>query len=213
MKKESGKIKERVIAILRKRKLLLILLPMLAALGTGFCFFCFLQFVATPVYTSEAQVLVFKMSDNTYLTENADPTGTSYLLDDYLDLVTSRSILEQTAAACGLTIEQLNNCDIRATRISETRVAKISVSCGNPRRAEIVATVLTEISIEAAIDMWTAENIYILMIEPASAAQDTSPTTLQNALASALITLLAGMALVLIETVVVLLFARKAWKG
>ncbi|MCL2671519.1 MAG: Wzz/FepE/Etk N-terminal domain-containing protein [Clostridiales bacterium] len=205
MKVERGKRKERVAAILRGRKRLLILLPALAA---GICCFCFYQFVAAPVYTSEAQVLVFKMSDNTYLTGNVDPTGTRYLLDDYLDLVTSRTILEQTAAACGLTIEQLNNCSIRATRIPETRVAKISVSSANPKRAETVAAALTEISMEVAIDMWTAENIYILMVEPASAAQDTGPTTLQNVLASALIALLAGVALVLIETAVVLLFAR-----
>ncbi|MCL2671517.1 MAG: Wzz/FepE/Etk N-terminal domain-containing protein [Clostridiales bacterium] len=162
-----------IIAILRKWMLLIIILPVLAAMAAGFYFYS----IAAPVYTSEAQILVFKLHDENNVS-GADLSLSANIINDFRIIVTTTPVLQQTAEKCGLELGQVRGCSISVVKIPDTRVVKITVSASTRERAEGVARALSEISKTVASEMLATDNITI--IEPASAARQTGPASLRN---------------------------------
>lgn len=104
----------------------------------------------TPMYTSETKVYVLSRSDsNAGVTYNDLQTGTQ-LTQDYMELVTSRPVLEQVIAVLNLDMEPEDLQDMISVETPEgTRILNISVESEDPKEAkEIADAVRDSVSIQ-----------------------------------------------------------------
>lgn len=104
----------------------------------------------TPMYTSETKVYVLSRSDsNAGVTYNDLQTGTQ-LTQDYMELVTSRPVLEQVIAVLNLDMEPEDLQGMISVETPEgTRILNISVESEDPKEAkEIADAVRDSVSIQ-----------------------------------------------------------------
>lgn len=109
-----------------------VLAALIAFVGTSF--------FVTPKYTSETKVYVLTRADSTAgITYNDLQTG-AQLTQDYMELVTSRPVLEQTIAVLNLdkTPEELKNM-ISVNTPEGTRILSITVQSEDPKEAKEIA--------------------------------------------------------------------------
>ncbi|MBM6970394.1 protein-tyrosine kinase, partial [Mordavella massiliensis] len=99
----------------------------------------------TPKYTSETKVYVLTRSDSTAgITYNDLQTG-AQLTQDYMELATSRPVLEQVIAVLNLdlTPEELKNM-ISVNTPEGTRILSITVQSEDPKEAKEIADAVRE---------------------------------------------------------------------
>ena len=94
----------------------------------------------TPKYTSETKVYVLTRSDSTAgITYNDLQTG-AQLTQDYMELVTSRPVLEQVIAVLNLDMEPEELKDMVSVDTPEgTRILNITVQSEDPKQAKEIA--------------------------------------------------------------------------
>ena len=106
--------------------------------------------LVTPMYTSETKVYVLTRSDSTAgITYNDLQMGTQ-LTQDYMQLVTSRPVLEQVIAVLNLDMEPGQLKDMISVETPEgTRILTIRVQSEDPKQAkEIADAVRDSVSIQ-----------------------------------------------------------------
>ena len=106
--------------------------------------------LVTPMYTSETKVYVLTRSDSTAgITYNDLQMGTQ-LTQDYMQLVTSRPVLEQVIAVLNLDMEPGQLKDMISVETPEgTRILSIRVQSEDPKQAkEIADAVRDSVSIQ-----------------------------------------------------------------
>lgn len=176
-----------IIAILRKWMLLIIILPILAAMASGFYFYT----IAAPVYTSEAQILVFKLNDENNIT-GVDLSLSSSIINDFRVIVTTTPVLQEAADMCNLSLAQVRACTISVSKLTDTRVVRISVTSNDKGQSENVARALVAVSQTVAREKLATKNIEVL--EPATTARQTGPASLRNTLVAFIAGLVAAVA-------------------
>ncbi|MFG6332717.1 MAG: polysaccharide export protein [Lachnospiraceae bacterium] len=125
-----------------RRRILIILLSTFLAAGI---FGAYSAFLATPIYESTSRLYI--LTQSTSLTSLTDiQVGTS-LTQDYKELITSRSILEQVSKNLGLnvTYEALLQ-RVTISNPANTRIIGISVQDVDPDRAKAIADELANVS-------------------------------------------------------------------
>lgn len=114
-----------------------ILLALAAFVGT--------KLFVTPQYTSETKMYVLSKQDGSASATYNDLMAGSQLTKDYMELVKSRPVLEQTIAVLNLDIstDALANM-INVSNQTDTRIITIQVTSTNPKEAKEIADAVRE---------------------------------------------------------------------
>lgn len=126
--------------IFRKLHLVLlvgVIVALLAFVGT--------KVFITPTYTSVTKVYVLTKQDaNANVTYNDLQTGTQ-LINDYMELVKSRPVMEKVIAEQNLDMEPEQLAEtVTVEAAQDTRIMKISVVNENPKKARDIANTVRE---------------------------------------------------------------------
>ena len=112
------------------------------------------SFFITPKYTSETKVYVLTRADSSAGVTYTDLQTGAQLTQDYMELATSRPVLEQVIAVLNLdlTPEELKNM-ISVNTPEGTRILSITVQSEDPKEAKEIADAVREsVSIQITAD-------------------------------------------------------------
>lgn len=127
-----------------KSKLLIIMASMLLF---GSIFGAYSFFLAKPVYESTARLYI--LTKTTSLTSLADIQMGTSLTQDYKELITSRTVVEQVIENLGMNASYGQLVErIRVENPSNTRIIKITVQDNVPEDAKLITDELVEVSRE-----------------------------------------------------------------
>jgi len=166
-------IKEFLKAI-KNRMILVVTLPVVAA-----CIMAFVGYQMMPdVYTAETTLYVLSKSSEDTISYS-DVQLSSLLVNDYRELVMSRTVLDNAEKKVGLTDEQMDDLDIQVTSETNTRVIKISVSGEDPNVVANVANAVREEFSFSVIEIMQVENVNV--VDPALVpATPSGPARIRN---------------------------------
>lgn len=118
----------------------IILFALLGAVIT----FAVTEFLIAPKYTATSKMYILSSSTDSAI-DLSDLQMSSQLKDDYKELLTSRSILEDVESDLNLnyTIDQLHDM-IEITNPTDTRILNIAVTSENPKEAADIANSLAK---------------------------------------------------------------------
>lgn len=150
--------------IMKKRWLILVTVPLLAALISGGISF----YVLKPVYQSSTTLVVGKKATNLeesarQLLENNVLVANRQLAKTYGEIAKSRTVREQVIAelGLGLTVEQLNS-KISVSQVKDTEILEITVTDTDPQLAADIANVLVQKFDEAVIGIKKVDSVSIV---------------------------------------------------
>lgn len=156
------------------------------------------SFFITPKYTSETKVYVLTRSDSTAgITYNDLQTG-AQLTQDYMELVTSRPVLEQTIAVLNLdkTPEELKNM-ISVNTPEGTRILSITVQSEDPKEAKEIA--------DAVRDSASVQITEIMDVDAVNTVEEgnlptkpSSPSVKKNLVLGAMLGLVLAMGVIIL---------------
>ena len=109
--------------------------------------FGYFHFIATPKYTSSASIMVINRQNTDAITAT-DLTSSTTLSNDYVEIIKSRTVLEQVIADLDLDydVEKLSD-KISASVITNTRKISIKVTDEDPILAKKIADSLVKLSL------------------------------------------------------------------
>ena len=116
-------------------------LVILAAVIFGGLIYVFTKFFVTPMYTSNTKVYILnRTSQNSEIVNTADLNSSTYLTQDYLQLVTARPVMQEVIDELGLgmTTSRLA-ATISVTNPADTRYIVINVTHEDPAMAQAIA--------------------------------------------------------------------------
>ena len=116
-------------------------LVILAAVIFGGLIYVFTKFFVTPMYTSNTKVYILnRTSQNSEIVNTADLNSSTYLTQDYLQLVTARPVMQEVIDELGLgmTTNRLAST-ISVTNPADTRYIVINVTHEDPAMAQAIA--------------------------------------------------------------------------
>lgn len=145
-----------VFLILRKRIILLIVLPLIAVLISGVVSF----FVLTPVYEASTSLLLGRTGSQI---EYSDVLLNRQLVKTYSEVARSRSVLSSTISALRLdmTVGQLQG-RVTVSSVRDTEIIAISVRHDDPLMAQRIADQVAASFSEKVIGFSNIENILIV---------------------------------------------------
>ena len=151
----------------------------------------------TPQYESTTKIMVLNKQDSNTLT-SADMQTSTQLTQDYMELVSSRPVLEQVIAVLNLdmTTEELKN-SITTENAAESRILTIGVENEDPKMAKEIADALREsVSIQITEIM---EADAVNTIEEANLPTDpSSPSTMKNIAIGGLLGILIAAGIIIL---------------
>ncbi|MDD6352140.1 MAG: Wzz/FepE/Etk N-terminal domain-containing protein [Lachnospiraceae bacterium] len=129
-----------IFGLIWAQKVIVILVTVFCALLT----YIGVSLLATPMYTSETSILILSRQDQNTVTSSDLQTATQ-LTADYLQLVTTRPVLEEAISQSGskLSVSELRS-HVSVTNETNTRILQISVSDPDPTMARKLANALRE---------------------------------------------------------------------
>ncbi len=151
----------------------------------------------TPQYTSTAKIYVLNRQSTDAVT-SSDVTSSTYLTEDYIEMIQSRTVLESVIADLDLdmTYEQLLST-LNVTAQSDTRVIYISVKNPSPKKARDIADAITTASIthiEQIIDLDS-----VSVVDPANLpTRRSSPSISRNVAIAGLLGAVAVLAVLVV---------------
>lgn len=134
-----------VIRIFKKWMLLIILLPIITTMATGFYFYQ----IVDETYTSTSEILVYQQRSD--ILNSSDLTTAENLINDFCHLVVTSSVLEDVADEMGMPLSRVRSCSLNVSKIESTRIVRIAVSSTDPQLCYDVCRTLTDIACEYAI--------------------------------------------------------------
>ncbi|MCR4435375.1 MAG: Wzz/FepE/Etk N-terminal domain-containing protein [Clostridiales bacterium] len=148
-------------SIIYKRIWMVIALPLMAALASGYVSLCVLD----KVYEADTTLYVInkKADSQSPIAYNDIMTG-QYLVKDYRELVKSRTVTSTVIQELGikdLTLEDLAS-NISVNSKNDTRIIEIKVQDKDPQRAAQLADKVGEVFINKVVDLMKVENVSIV---------------------------------------------------
>ena len=155
-----------------------ILMALLVFVGT--------KLFITPMYTSVTKLYVLSRQDSSSGVTYTELQTGSQLTKDYVELITSRPILEQVIAILDLDMEAHELKDrVTVATPSDTRILSISVESENPKEAKEIVDVLRDTAGSEITKIMRVESVEV--IEDGNLPKEpSSPNLMKN-------TVLGGM--------------------
>lgn len=179
-------------------KLEIIIAMAFGAVAAFFLSTCVMQ----PEYTSHTSLYVLaKQETNANTITTADLSVGTQLTNDYVVLMTSRPVLEQTIAELGLdiTTDELAGM-IKVTNDTNTRILKIAVTNKDPEMARKIADTLRTAVSEQIISVMNIDAVNT--VEDASLpVEPSSPNVKRNTLIGLLIGLVLSAGLIVLRSI------------
>lgn len=174
---------QNIFRVIRKWLLLIILVPVLTVMVTGYYFYQ----IAQPEYTSSAKILVFHQQNEEVLT-GSDLGTSSNIINDFCVIVTSTPVLQDAADSmeierAGGDKSQVRLADLKACKIdvnkgTDNRIVTVSVTSKNASLAYNAVDAIVNSATVYAVDYLKTDNIRI--IEPACDAYQSGPASFRN---------------------------------
>ena len=134
----------------------------------------------TPVYTSTTKMYVLSKQDANSAVTSSDLQAGSQLTKDYMELIKSRSVMEQVISQLQLdmSVDKLSG-EITVSNTADTRILSISVENENPKLAKEIADAVRE-SASVQITQITDADAVNMVEEGNLPKNPTSPNTMKN---------------------------------
>mgnify|MGYP000503173332 CR=1 FL=1 len=136
----------------------------------------------TPVYTSTTKMYVLSKQDANSAVTSSDLQAGSQLTKDYMELIKSRSVMEQVISQLQLdmSVDKLSG-EITVSNTADTRILSISVENESPKLAKEIADAVRESASVQITQITDADAVN--MVEEGNLPKDpTSPNTMKNAM-------------------------------
>lgn len=159
------------------------------------------KFIIAPIYSSTTEVYVLnKQEQNASTVTYTDLQTGTQLTKDYVELITSRTVLTQVIAELGLkdlSISELEGM-VSVTNKDETRIISITVNHTDAYEAQQIANKIREI---AAVQICSVMNIEAVNVvdEANIPTAPSSPNVAKNTLLGAIVGVFLAVAFVLIR--------------
>ncbi len=124
--------------------------------------FFYTTYFITPLYTSTTKMYVLNQQSTNAIT-SSDLQSSTYLTEDYIEIATSRTVIESVIHALELDVsyEELLQ-SVSVTIASDTRVVKISVTNADPYMARDIANVIRTTAAEHIVVVMNIEAINVV---------------------------------------------------
>lgn len=137
----------------------------------------------TPVYTSTTKMYVLSKQDANSAVTSSDLQAGSQLTKDYMELIKSRSVMEQVISQLQLdmSVDKLSG-EITVSNTADTRILSISVENENPKLAKEIADAVREsASVQITQITQITDADAVNMVEEGNLPKNpTSPNTMKN---------------------------------
>ncbi len=150
-----------LLSLLRQRLVLVLVLPIVCALGTAaYCW------TAMPnEYTAETSIYALtksesKDTDSIETVTATDLSASQMLANDFAELVKNEQLQENTAEALGL--EDLSDYKISVVSSTTTRVLKVSVTGADPESVALVANKLASSIGKTAVRIMNVKAVNVI---------------------------------------------------
>ena len=168
--------------------------------GITFALVSFLvfKFGVTKQYTSNAQIYVITKSQDAGMT-SSDVAVSTYLSSDYVELITTRPVMEQVISELGLnmTSGQLAK-KISASIVSSSRIISIDAVDESPIMAKRIVDCVTSISAERICKVMDTEVVNIVQ-DGDVPTSPSSPSTMKNTVLAFILGIFLSMVVVIIK--------------
>ncbi len=176
-----------LLQLLKKHLRLVIILPLICALGMGgYAYLCM-----KDTYTATASMYVLASSSTSTTSSSSstlstDLSASQMITNDVATLLQSDRILEQSAEDLGL--EDLNDFEVSVSSETTSRVITLSVTGTNASGAASVANIMVENVSEVARDVMDVESVNLIdeAVEPTSPSGPNRPLYVAVALMAGL---------------------------
>lgn len=138
----------------------------------------------TPVYTSTTKMYVLSKQDANSAVTSSDLQAGSQLTKDYMELIKSRSVMEQVISQLQLdmSVDKLSG-EITVSNTADTRILSISVENESPKLAKEIADAVRESASVQITQITDADADAVNMVEEGNLPKNpTSPNTMKNAM-------------------------------
>lgn len=139
----------------------------------------------TPVYTSTTKMYVLSKQDANSAVTSSDLQAGSQLTKDYMELIKSRSVMEQVISQLQLdmSVDKLSG-EITVSNTADTRILSISVENESPKLAKEIADAVREsASVQITQITQITDADAVNMVEEGNLPKNpTSPNTMKNAM-------------------------------
>lgn len=170
----------------------------LSTILLGACGYLISTFLITPKYESTS--VLYVLSKSTSITSLADIQMGSNLTNDYVEVVTSRPIIEQVIANLGLTDETYKSIKDRVTinNPNNTRLLKITVRDADPDMAKAIADELADVS-RSFISIKMDQAAPTVTQYGYADGAPVTPNTMKNTVIGALLGMVLAMGIIIVS--------------
>ncbi len=130
----------------------------------------------TEKYESTTTVWVMSESSSTTTVTYSDLQASSQLANDYIEILTSRYVLETVIENLDLTDETATSLEERITTalVDDTRMITITVTDKDPELAATIANEIVEVTAERIEDVIKLDQLEVTLVDEAVAATEPS---------------------------------------
>ncbi len=151
---------KQLLALLRDKIRFIILAVLLGGiLAFTICYWC-----VVPMYTASVSLYVNNARNPESVTTNTnDISASQMLVNTYIEMINSNSVLTKVAAATGLdyTIDDIRSM-MSAQAKNNTEIFEVSIRCANPKHAQIIANAVAQVAPDAILDYVEASSVKVI---------------------------------------------------
>lgn len=175
----------------------------LSALTGAIIFYLFTTLFITPTYDSTTKIYVLNKqnSDNSSITYS-DLQSSAQLTKDYMELVTTRPVLEKVISSLGLEKMTYNDLKekINVSTATDGRIIYIKVTDENPKQAKDIADEIRSAVSSQIVDVMDVEAVSV--VEEANLPDEPArPNKLRNMILGALLGFIIAFMVVIVRAV------------
>lgn len=176
---------------------------MLSTLAGFVLVYLFTTLFVTPTYDSTTKIYVLNRQDETSSTINYSELQTStQLTKDYMELVTTRPVLENVISELGLedvTYEELVE-DVSVSTATDGRIISITATAKSPLLAKEIADSIRNTVATQIVDIMGVEAVNV--VEEANLPTEKArPATMKNSIIGALVGFILAAGIIIIRTI------------
>ena len=183
-------------ALLRRIGSILLVTVLLGAAG-----FVYSRFIATPLYSAEAMMIVNSGQRSQEYVSTDQLRSAASLVDTYSIVIQSDTVMNKVMEHCGMDQETFDSVvrRISVDAVDETQVMHITVRATDPQVAVNVCTEITRVAPDAIMEMVEAGSVK-LVSQAKSTFRPVSPSVLRNTILAAFLGFLLMSAYIVIRT-------------
>ena len=179
-------------ALMQRRGLIALITILFGILG-----FLYSAFVATPLYSASAMMIVNSGERNDYVTQD-QLNSAATLVETYSVIITSDTVMDDVIENLGLEDTYKSTVrNISVAAVNDTQIMKITVTATDPQIALDVCEEITNIAPDVIVKTVKAGSVELVSKADTSWKQ-VSPNVKRNTAAALALGLLASMAFVVI---------------